>query len=211
MSWTIQVKPEHTNDGAELTKQIGEAEKKGIALFCSSNDTGAHNNDPNQLLPAKSTFLRRVGSCNGNGNKSEFVNTTDLHYLFPGEQLSIMQQHVRGKAREAREAGEAGQDRGSSASTALAAGLASLVLWCSVRSGGDRKEFANKRMYALFDGLKSKQSDKTASLVDVSGLMNEIRARGDPAPKTIATFVERLREVIPVELRHYHESKGFES
>ncbi|KAL7621994.1 hypothetical protein AAE478_007495 [Parahypoxylon ruwenzoriense] len=198
MSWTI--KDEAQADGSSLTEQITEAERAGIVLFCSSDDKGQHNNAQNQLLPSPSNLLKRIGSCNGNGTKSDFVNETEIHYLFPGEQLPVMQQHWRSKR------GELRTDRGSSASTALAAGLASLILWCTVKSGGERDEFSNERMYALFDKLKTDQNK--ASLVDVSGLMDQVRAQGDTAHKTVRMFVERLREKIPDERRRWEDMRN---
>jgi hypothetical protein len=198
MSWTIKSDPKYIDDEILLANQIIEAEKGGIVLFCSSEDKGQHNNNPGQLLPSRSNLLRRIGSCNGNGNKSEFVSEAEVHYLFPGEQLPVMQQHLKRTGNKT-----SSTDRGSSASTALASGLASLVLWCTIKSGDKKRRFANARMYALFDKLRTDQDQSKPSLVDVSGLMDDVKAQGQTAQKTVEMFVNRLMEKIPDDMRRY--------
>ncbi|RSL90273.1 hypothetical protein CEP52_014628 [Fusarium oligoseptatum] len=178
-------------DKENLTKQIHDAGAAGISLFCSSDDIGVHTHT-DQLLPSPSIRLKRIGSCNGNGTKSDFVGETNIHYLFPGEQLPVMQEHLERKGSN-REGDQGGEDKGSSASTALAAGLAALVLWCTVKSGGDKSEFLNDRMYDLFDALKVDQA--RASLVDVSGLMDDIIRQDETAHESVSIFVEKLRKL----------------
>ncbi|KAG5797986.1 hypothetical protein H9Q69_002991 [Fusarium xylarioides] len=201
MSWTIKPENQNQDDITALRTQIHRAGTAGISLFCSSDDIGSHAT-VSTLLPAPNEFLRRVGSCDGNGLISDFVTAShDVHYLFPGEKLPIMHHYLKGKS--SREAG----DQGSSASTALASGLAALILWCAVRSGCDKKEFANERMYGIFDKLKVEQgSNKGPSLVDVSGIMNRIREDSDTPIKAVEAFIDRLKkECIPQQLREYHD------
>ncbi len=200
MSWTIKPNVTKSGDEARLASEISKAEQAGVILFRASEDKGQQRNRTGEILPAESTLLRRIGSCNRNGNVSDFVKETEVHYLFPGEQLPAMRQH-----REKAGNNTNSTDKGSSASTALASGLASLVLWCAVRSGGKKSRFANKRMYALFNKLRVDQTK--ASLVDVSDLMDEVRAQAQSAHKIVVTFVKRLDEKIPAEIRQYEEEE----
>ncbi len=199
MSWTIKGDDSKEEDERELGTQIRLAGEKGISLFCSFNDNGEYRNIT-RLLPSKDNpYLRRVGSCKGDGSASGFVEKKKVDYLLPGEHLPevAMQQSIGGD----------GTDKGSSASTALAAGLAAMILWCEVRVGGDKKAFSNMRMYGLFDKLRTGTTKDEGSLVDVSGLMDKAGASGETAGKVVAGFVESLRNKMAEELDQWRKGK----
>lgn len=58
--------------------------------------------------------VKRIGSTRLFGDRSEAVNPESIDYLFPGEKDTAL-----------------GNECGSSAATALASGLAALILWCA--------------------------------------------------------------------------------
>lgn len=195
MSWTIKEKPENAQGAENLRAAIEAAGKAGVVLFCSSDDKGMY--EQAVALPASSqtTMIKKVGSCNENGNMSEFVNPDNVDYLLPGEKLDeVISDGAVTKT-----------DKGSSASTALASGLAALVLWCSELYGYDKSDFKNERMYALFDKLKMESKSATAaSLVNVTGLLNDARETDNP----VKSFMERVREKMVDELREYEKIKA---
>ncbi len=117
MSWTIyQTQSGGDDDGLlKLKKAIEHAGSKNIIMFCASEDSGYSSyRKPYPATGCDLRFMKRVGSAGVYGERSDYVNPDQVDYLFPGE---IATQH-QGCS-------------GSSAATALAAGLAGLILWCS--------------------------------------------------------------------------------
>src|SRR5262245_33624949 len=116
MSWTIKENTENKTGAENLKTAIEEAAKKGIIMFCASDDIGSYKGAV--ALPASSDTkkIKKIGSCNENGSKSDFVNEANVDYLLPGEKLDGVRDWKS-------------MDKGSSASTALASGLAALFLW----------------------------------------------------------------------------------
>ncbi|CZS79655.1 unnamed protein product [Fusarium graminearum] len=73
-----------------------------------------------------------VGSANENGDKSAFVNENSFNYLFPGEIVipEILTEH----------------DKGSSVATAVAAGMAAMILWCAEYHAKTQESQGNKTL-----------------------------------------------------------------
>jgi hypothetical protein len=113
MSWTIKRTQQNTMDIDGLRKVLLEAQTKGIILFCSLSDEGAGGNG----YPADYDIATRIGAATAAGKEWSWVEGHDAHFLFPGEGVEI---DVR-----TREIAS-----GSSIATALAAGLAALILHC---------------------------------------------------------------------------------
>lgn len=187
MSWSIKASGQNKDDIAKFKQQIDLAHTAGIILFCSSSDEGRHISR-DEVLPGSSDSVKIVGSCDSHGSASGFVNEKNVHYLFPGEHLSIMKSHFKGKKK--RRDNEATLDQGSSASTALAAGLAALILWCGLVSG--KEKFQKRHIDIIFNKLRTDQ--EMASLVDISGLMDDARAKAAPS-QIITYFVGELEKL----------------
>ncbi|KAF9767671.1 hypothetical protein IL306_015131 [Fusarium sp. DS 682] len=121
MSWTI--KEVKSGPGANqkaiatLELAIQEAARHDILMLCAVQDSSNYEND--EPFPQKSDTkkLMIIGSADEGGDKSKFVNPKSFDYLFPGE-ISIP-----GILTET--------DKGSSVATAVAAGMAAMVLWCA--------------------------------------------------------------------------------
>ena len=116
MSWTLSEDPDKANRAGlqELDRQIQMAASRNIVMFCAAADEARYY-DGRKLYP-KSSDTRRltvVGSAKESGDPSEFVDREQVSMLFPGENIE-------------------GLDNlnGSSAATALASGLAALIIWC---------------------------------------------------------------------------------
>lgn len=128
MSWCLSETDENSQKLEELGQEISQAAKDNIIMFCAAADGGYYDADAT-LYPMHSDTRRLmvIGSAREDGTKSHFVNEDQVHLLFPGEKIR-----------------ELGKLKGSSAATALAAGLAALVLWCFETEGGGKMRMREK-------------------------------------------------------------------
>jgi hypothetical protein len=119
MSWTINT----TADG-ELQKAIHAAIEAKILLFCSVSDQGPKSEG---LYPANcspsSSFL--IGTATIAGQSWAWNGANDVDYIFPGTNLEVAIGDELFDRRLKKRC-----ESGSSLATALAAGLAALVLDC---------------------------------------------------------------------------------
>ena len=115
MSWTIYQSKDSNDDGLSKMKDAMEkAEKRNIIMFCASQDSGFSGHRKPYPATNRTSGVKRIGSAGVYGERSEYVNPEEVDYLFPGE-VAMSDEQVCS---------------GSSAATALAAGLAGLILWC---------------------------------------------------------------------------------
>ncbi|KAL4864041.1 hypothetical protein BDV12DRAFT_205945 [Aspergillus spectabilis] len=123
MSWTIE-KP-RGDDKTAFDRALQKAEDKRILMFCSSPDDGVFSSDHYPTAWGPSKFFR-IGASQADGNPYGRVSPSQVDYLFPGVDV------VRANKRDIALRGFEDHNNtftGSSVSTALAAGLAALVLW----------------------------------------------------------------------------------
>lgn len=118
MSWTIELTDNNQKEIKMLETQIREAASKGIIMFCSGRDEAWNESSKISRPAACDPKVYRVGSSDPYGNMSIWVNPDSVDYLLPGEALL-----------------PGNKSRGSSASTALASGLAALIIWCFEATG----------------------------------------------------------------------------
>lgn len=114
MSWSLAGDPSNRDLGY-LKEAIKEARNKNILMFSSTSDQG--NIDDN-FYPGSYTDVICIGAAKSTGNKSEWVRSDQAQYLCPGEDVKVEVNSIQGPA------------TGSSIATALAAGLAALILHC---------------------------------------------------------------------------------
>lgn len=157
MSWSLL----QTKINESATEKLGKAINKAtdtenrVIAYCSTNDKGVFDSSK-KLYPQESNTkgIKTIGSADTDGNKSKFVNGTRIDYLCPGEDLPELK-----------------DINGSSAATALAAGLAALILWCHAWEGGPDWEKKFKvtgwqNMKAIFQGMKVQEG-----FIDVTMLL----------------------------------------
>ncbi|KAE8356245.1 hypothetical protein BDV28DRAFT_145429 [Aspergillus coremiiformis] len=134
ISWTIKLNTEengsNTKDLSRLRDSLNEAAKKNTLVFCSAPDIG-HARGKNSYYPFDCKELHnvfRVGAACVYGTRTNYTGS-DVDFILPGENVS---------PRDVDKA-VAGIDEcpksGSSVATALAAGLAALIIHC-VRMAG---------------------------------------------------------------------------
>ncbi|EWG38282.1 hypothetical protein FVEG_01541 [Fusarium verticillioides 7600] len=120
MSWTIDP-PKDDRERQDLENAVVEAANANILMFCSARDKGAHNAP---TYPSKATNkIFTIGAANSSGASVDYVgNASELSYTFPGDKVEVDSGPGRRTPPEIVD--------GSSVATALAAGLAALILYC---------------------------------------------------------------------------------
>ncbi|PNP79773.1 hypothetical protein FNYG_06866 [Fusarium nygamai] len=120
MSWTIDP-PKDDRERQDLENAVVEAANANILMFCSARDKGAHNAP---TYPSKATGkIFTIGAANSSGASVDYVgNASELSYTFPGDKVEVDSGPNRRTPPEIVD--------GSSVATALAAGLAALILYC---------------------------------------------------------------------------------
>ena len=123
MSWTIKETEENGNDIRRLEAAMNEASKKGILMFCAAGDKGSHQ-DKEYPAAYNPTRIFRIGAAKANGNVWDWVgDPRNLDFILPGHE--VVDRNPHGAPLE-----KFRPRTGSSVATALAAGLAALVLHC---------------------------------------------------------------------------------
>ncbi|KAF7930842.1 hypothetical protein BELL_0266g00130 [Botrytis elliptica] len=118
MSWTIPP-PDDSTTRDLLRTAIAEALRENILMFCSASDGGPVEDKSFPWTAAKGNIFR-IGAATDNGVASSDVgNPTNLSFTFPG--VNVERKNVDKKVE---------YQTGSSVATALATGLAALVLYC---------------------------------------------------------------------------------
>ena len=125
MSWTIEKNNNNAEDIRTLQKAIEAAAEKGILMFCAAADQGI---EPDRTYPAAgSTSVFKIGAAEAFGNASKFVDSHFVNFLLPGEQV-VVDDYVNNSHNQNNSTTKV--LTGSSVATALASGLAALILYC---------------------------------------------------------------------------------
>jgi hypothetical protein len=158
MSWTIERTETNKADIDELEKAIELAASKDMLMFCAATDQGAFKD---RSYPAASGTKKifKIGAAEASGAALKWIgDQSAVDFIMPGHQV-VMERH-----------GDPGVQKftpltGSSVATALAAGLAAIVLYCVqlggiVRADGNEKE--ESRELAEYRALKTHERMKEA-------------------------------------------------
>ncbi|OQU98118.1 hypothetical protein CLAIMM_03946 [Cladophialophora immunda] len=125
MSWSVRP----PTDGA-LREKFDEAVHRAVnhntVLLCASSDQGKTGNDRTYPYDANRANIIRIGAATAMGSNAEYVDKHQIDFLFPGHEILLKE------STPDKELGDV--HKGSSVATAIAAGLAALVLEC-VRLG----------------------------------------------------------------------------
>ncbi|KAJ5087242.1 hypothetical protein N7456_010858 [Penicillium angulare] len=123
MSWTVDQPKGEMKE--RFDKALAAAAQKNILMFCSSPDEGhfKFSGDHYPTAHGPDKFFR-IGASQADGQPYNWVSTDKVDYIFPGVDV------VQANKQDISLNGVADRrETGSSISTALAAGLAALVLW----------------------------------------------------------------------------------
>lgn len=119
MSWTIDP-PEDEEERRALESAITKAASADILMFCSASDQGAKHV---ATYPSKATpKIFTIGAATASGTVDSWVgNINNISFTFPGTKVELDGGPTDTAVKEV---------TGSSVATALAAGLAALILYC---------------------------------------------------------------------------------
>jgi len=148
MSWCLIRNPTNTGAIEELDRQLSLAAGQKIIMFCAAADKGPYDEGLDQELwpsEANTKHITVVGSSDVSGSRSTMVNEKQAHILIPGEEIEELK--------------VANKQGSSSASTALAAGLAAQILWCYKQEKGDAKPIRTQaNILKVFEKLQTQKS-----------------------------------------------------
>jgi hypothetical protein len=117
MSWSINT----SRILSRLNTALQQATKEKIIMFCASIDEGATTYD--NTYPGNWASCIKIGACTGTGAKLSWVSEPHSNFLLPGEvPQSASEPNLWNNPHMG--------SFGSSVSTALAAGLAGVLLYC---------------------------------------------------------------------------------
>ncbi|KAK1147922.1 hypothetical protein N8T08_000438 [Aspergillus melleus] len=163
LSWTILAKgrtsrphadgPQRpvNKDIEELGKAIDEAVKARILIFCSASDdieTSALDTLPYQQAP---DYIFRIGAASRHGQRDPSSEDAQrINFYFPGNMVE--------EAVDPTTSTQARLHTGASVSTALATGLASLIIYCAVivRNHHESEGLVSSEFARKADGLKER-------------------------------------------------------
>lgn len=123
MSWTIKKTEENTSHIESLEKAVQAAAKDNILMFCAASDGGAVTD---QTFPAESQreSVFKIGAATEEGKAWKWVGEgKNVDFIFPGHE--VVQERYKEALLQ-----NCNLLTGSSVATAIAAGLAALVLDC---------------------------------------------------------------------------------
>jgi len=186
MSWTI-----HDSQAAnkpylkDLKTAIDHAKQQGILLFGSASDQGL-NTSASAYPGAWRHDVICIGAAKESGQLDEQAAGDAPDFAFPGE----CGQHISPCSEDQRKEHMAG----SSVATALAAGLAAVILYCVELTGKGpkyRKELCQiENMKSIFSGLIHKQNKEP--FVAVQDQFDSSLARGDYGDVDFDKVVDRI-------------------
>ncbi|KAF8542811.1 hypothetical protein BDD12DRAFT_875748 [Trichophaea hybrida] len=121
MSWSIERAGAAEEDIDNLRKAVREAHEKNILMFCATSDKGDITSE--DLYPAAcGSPMFRIGASKSTGAISPSVQSQRIDFVFPGEDVIVERQAISGDSKPR---------SGSSLGTAIAAGFAAMLLYCS--------------------------------------------------------------------------------
>ena len=122
MSWTIE-RTEYNREGIQgLETALSTAAEAGILMFCAASDQGKGREESFPSACSLTTHIFRIGAAEASGMAWKWV-TSNVDFILPGH--NIVPDHPRGVSLD-----RSRMMTGSSAATAIAAGLSALVLYC---------------------------------------------------------------------------------
>ena len=137
MSWSIERTDENKFDIVALESAVRDAANNRILMFCAASDGGAVSD---RSFPAKSVneLLFKIGAATEEGSKWKWVGDANhVNFIFPG--YRVVQERYEAFLKNCKFL------TGSSVATAIAAGLAALILDCVQRAALHYEELLHQQ------------------------------------------------------------------
>ncbi|QYS99615.1 ANK_REP_REGION domain-containing protein [Trichoderma simmonsii] len=133
MSWTLPKSSAENETKDELHEILDMAVKRKVIMFCSSPDEGKFTEFDYPSGPWRSRFFR-IGAARADGTVFEWTPDDEISFVLPG--VDVVKEQAGRTSSEAQSFGVTSRvadfkyETGSSVATALAAGLAAMIIYC---------------------------------------------------------------------------------
>ncbi|OAL39156.1 hypothetical protein AYO20_01474 [Fonsecaea nubica] len=121
ISWSVR-RPEDEVLRKEFDEAISRAVRHKTIMLCASSDQGKTGDDETYPKHADQENIIRIGAATAMGNNAQYVDEHRIDFLFPGHKIPLKGSNPDKELGYVHE--------GSSVATAIAAGLATLILEC---------------------------------------------------------------------------------
>ncbi|KAK0720171.1 hypothetical protein B0H67DRAFT_178559 [Lasiosphaeris hirsuta] len=185
MSWTVQrIEDDRENNTADINRleaALERAVKAKILIFCSAPDIGVASNQVLGLyypfgLPTISESIFKIGAAKADGSMYGLAgNQSSVDFILPGHNVELREGD---KIQEEDDIPKTG----SSIATALAAGLAALIISC-VRLG------------AIYNWHRKRSADSNAVSVDSLRAVKQFAAMKEALVRVSAGYTEKDRRL----------------
>jgi hypothetical protein len=156
MSWTIESKAVESQEMILLHEAVKRADNENILMFCSADDKGAISSG--HCYPSKWGLSIVVGAANDTGSVCDWVpaNKESGIFIFPG--LNIPFCSSRASMPDSLESG-------SSVATAIASGLAGVLLFCDrlLKAEKESQDHLNNTTPGMNFAARFQQQDQAAN------------------------------------------------
>ena len=165
MSWSIHSSDVQATERRQLEESIKKAYDKEITMLCAASDHGRNTESAAvDDLPAAFLYPLKIGAARADGNAWANIGYDKIDYYFPGHNIVLDDyQPAKGQPQS-----------GSSLATAVAAGLAALLQYCSNFADDDSKDsppLGRKRTEQAFKKLCA----PTSNFPEVEKLFGDTR------------------------------------
>ncbi|KAL7940996.1 hypothetical protein V8C42DRAFT_336141 [Trichoderma barbatum] len=128
MSWTLPMAKNQNKSKSPLYDVLQKAVDKNVLMFCSAPDDGKFTELDYPSGPWRDRFFR-IGAAAADGTVFQWTPDVDITYVLPGVEV-IVDHSFQATERFNKRAKDFKFETGSSVATALAAGLAAMVIYC---------------------------------------------------------------------------------
>ncbi|KAK8115693.1 hypothetical protein PG984_012195 [Apiospora sp. TS-2023a] len=163
MAWTIEKTETNKTEVEKLEKAIAKAAEANILMFCAAGDGGAQRDRTYPAATAYAKNIFKIGAAEPAGTATKWLGETLVDFIIPRHEVVRERQDDPGIIKYTPETG-------SWVATALASGLATLVLYCvqlaamskKGRGGGRTTTTQSLSNLAGYHALKSHERMKEA-------------------------------------------------
>ncbi|GJN69443.1 hypothetical protein PLICBS_003491 [Purpureocillium lilacinum] len=177
MSWNVQRNENHP-DITSLLEAVRKASNANILMYCAASNTKATTKSNDPYFPGGFNEVTAIGAADWDQIRKPYVGG-DADYLFPGDYV------LNGPE------GKPTKEGGNSAATALAAGMAALILFCIKKSGEEIRTPARTGMGKVFGDLL-RVSGETVNFVDIKNLVSQNSDKSWPSHKAVVDRAQSL-------------------
>ncbi|KAK9783757.1 putative Peptidase S8/S53 domain-containing protein [Seiridium cardinale] len=158
MSWTIEKNDNNKQEIAELEYAIAEAAQKDVIMFCAATDQGAYSDRSYPAATRGTKNIFKIGAAEASGTAMKWLGDSRLvDFIFPGHQ--VVKERSDDPSVKTYTA-----LTGSSVSTALASGLAAVMLYCVQLSAMANSYGRSRPDLSKYESLKNHERMKEAFL-----------------------------------------------